>query len=95
MIPEEVNVKESFSLFRSLRRGSHSRAVNAKVTDSVIETNNRWRKLQTTKGKKGLSMSQLYLDIKLVLDCTFPVLYSAESCSYLSMAGELDIGREV
>ena len=68
LIPQVLDVKNSFYLFRSLRRGSLSRATDAKVSNSVIDTNNRWRKLQTARGKKKLSMSQLYMDITLVLD---------------------------
>ena len=67
MIPEDLIVEHEFHLYRSLRRGAVARATNMQLSKTVIETNNRWRSMQTSRGKKNLPMSQLYLDIRVAL----------------------------
>lgn len=41
LIEEDIEVLETFSAFRSLRRGSTSRAEEVGVSDSIIDANNR------------------------------------------------------
>lgn len=69
LILAEVEVAETYNLFRSLRRGATSRASALNYSETLINLNNRWRNTQSNKGKGGLKkMSQLYIDINLVLD---------------------------
>jgi hypothetical protein len=65
----EVEVAETYNLFRSLKRGATSRASALNYSETLINLNNRWRSTQSNKGKGGLKkMSQLYVDVQLVLD---------------------------
>jgi hypothetical protein len=69
LISPEIEVAETYNLFRSLRRGATSRASALNYSETVINLNNRWRLTQSNKGKGGLKkMSQLYVDVELVLD---------------------------
>lgn len=43
-IPDNVNVFDDYSVFRSLRRGATTEAQNVGIAANVIESNNRWRK---------------------------------------------------
>ena len=67
VVPEGISVESEFHLYRSLRRGATARATNMQLSQVVIDTNNRWRSMQTSRGKKNLPMSQLYLDIRVAL----------------------------
>ena len=59
----DLEVGELYHIKRSLRRGVTSRATELKISQMVIDMNNRWGTLQMNRGKKGLyKMSQLYLD---------------------------------
>jgi hypothetical protein len=63
-----VNVVEVYSLRRSLRRGSTTRATNAGVPKETIEMNNRWRKLEAARGRRqGMSMMSHYTEIRLAI----------------------------
>jgi hypothetical protein len=63
-----VDISESYSLFRSLRRGSTTQAVKMRVDQDIIELNNRWRKLDRARGMKpSLGMKHHYTEIKLIL----------------------------
>jgi hypothetical protein len=63
-----VDISESYSLFRSLRRGSTSQAVKRRVDPDIIELNNRWRKFDRARGMKpSLGMKHHYTEIKLIL----------------------------
>ena len=63
LISSDTEVWELYHINRSLRRGV------TKISQTVININNRWRTLQTNQGKKGLyKMSQLYLDGVQVLE---------------------------
>jgi len=63
-----VDISDSYSLFRSLRRGSTSQAVKMRVDQDIIELNNRWRKLDKARGMKpSLGMRHHYTEIKLIL----------------------------
>jgi hypothetical protein len=69
LVPNDLEVSETYNLFRSLRRGATSRATMLKYDETVINLNNRWRITQSNKGKGGLmKMSQLYVEVSLVLD---------------------------
>jgi len=69
LIQPDVEVAETYNLFRSLRRGATSRASALNYSETLINLNNRWRATQSNKGKGGLKkMSQLYVDVSLVLD---------------------------
>jgi hypothetical protein len=69
LIAEELDVTESYNIYRSLRRGATSRASALNYSETVINFNNRWRNTQTNKGKGGLKkMSQLYVEVSMVLD---------------------------
>jgi hypothetical protein len=64
-----VDISESYSLFRSLRRGSTSQAVKNRVPQDIIELNNRWRKFDRARGMKpSLGMKDHYTEIKMILE---------------------------
>ena len=65
LIESVINVHEDFSIFRSLRKGSESRATEAGVSAREIDLINRWRKMEN-KGKRSLPMRDYYLDMLLV-----------------------------
>ena len=68
-IPSGVDIEKFYHIFRSLRRGGTTRAINLGLSKSIIDTNNRWRTLQNaTRGKAALGMDQLYLEITTALD---------------------------
>ena len=63
-----IDIRQVYSLRRSLRRGSNTEALNAGVPQPIIELNNRWRKYDKAKGMKpGMSMFAHYTDIKLAM----------------------------
>ena len=65
LIDAKVDVREEYGMFRSLRRGATTEAHNQEVAESVIEMNNRCRKVERAKGKKaGLTLSQHYTEVK-------------------------------
>lgn len=68
LIPSNLDVGETYNIFRSLWRGATSHAVELNYTDLLINLNNRWRSTQSNKGVGGLKkMSQLYVELKLVM----------------------------
>lgn len=68
-IPPEVDISETYNLYRSLRRGATSRATELGYSETIINMNNRWRLTQSNKGVGGLKkMSQLYVEMALVKD---------------------------
>jgi hypothetical protein len=68
LIGPDVTVCDVYNLYRSLRRGATSRANVLNYTDTVINTNNRWRTTQSNKGKGGLTkMSQLYVEVSMIV----------------------------
>ena len=70
-IPAGLNVRDSYGLPRSCRRGANSEAQNAPNQDCEekdINRNNRWRAVERAKMKKAsMSMLQLYTDTRLTL----------------------------
>jgi hypothetical protein len=60
----DVVIEEVYSLRRSLRRGATTEAGNQKVAKSVVDLNNRWRKIEQAKGRAlGLSMQAHYTEV--------------------------------
>ena len=68
LIPAWIKVIEIYHYYCSLRRGAVLRAKRLDYDQSVIDTNNRWRQMQGTRGKASLPMGQLYVDIILSLN---------------------------
>jgi hypothetical protein len=69
LIPQDLIVSEEFGIYRSFRRGATSEAVNRKVKPSVIESNNRWCKVERASGKQvRLAMREHYTDPSMILD---------------------------
>ena len=57
------DITDRFSVFRSLRRASDTRALNQGVSEADIDIVNRWKKVERGKGKKSLgSMRQHYAE---------------------------------
>lgn len=66
IIPDSVKVEEEYSVNRSLRRGATSEAQNVGMSQTIIESNNRWRKTHRAKGMTpGWSMMEHYTDAKV------------------------------
>lgn len=58
------DIYERFSVFRSLRRGSNTRALNQNISANDIDVVNRWKTVETAKGSKPhRSMRQHYAEI--------------------------------
>jgi hypothetical protein len=69
LVDPDINVYEEYGMSRSFRRGSASRAADAKVDVETIELFNRWRKSEQAKGRRAhLKMSAHYSDVRLLLD---------------------------
>ena len=66
MIERSVDISKSFAIFRSLRRGSQTRATEAGVDERTIDLINRWRKNERRR-MTAMPMRDHYLDMKLVL----------------------------
>ena len=65
LIKADLDVREEYGLSRSLRRGATTRAVVVGVDSTVIELNNRWRRVEAARGKlAGLSIRQHYTEIR-------------------------------
>jgi hypothetical protein len=68
LIPEETNVVDMYGTYRSLRRGSLTRATEEGIKGTDLDMINRWRKFESNKGgKPHMSMREHYLEIKLVI----------------------------
>ena len=65
LIPDTVAIRDSYSIYRSLRRGATSEAQNQGIPQEVIQANNRWRKFSKANGlTPGMSMMERYSDAK-------------------------------
>jgi len=65
LIDPGANVYEEYGINRSLRRGSTTRARNAKVSEPDIDIINRWRKFEEAKGSRpSLNMRDHYSEIR-------------------------------
>ena len=64
LIPDEVDVINKYSMYRSARRGMYTRAREAKVPEFIIESNMRWSKFQKNSGgMPNLPMTELYMEM--------------------------------
>ena len=67
IIPEDVNVEEEYSTFRSLRRGATAEARNANIPPDVINANNKWRSYFWSKGiRPNVDMMEHYSDANVL-----------------------------
>ena len=65
VISHDTDIEDSFSTYRSLRRGATAEAQNSRIPKTVIEANNRWRKYAWNNGTaSGMSMMDRYTDAK-------------------------------
>jgi hypothetical protein len=68
LIPEGLDIEQVYGTYRSLRRGSNTRATEQGVGKVCIDLINRWRKFENKRGgKPSMSMREHYLEIKLIL----------------------------
>lgn len=66
LIEPGIDVRESFSIFRSLRRGSTSRATELKLDETVVNLHNRWRSVDYLGGQRSQrNMRDYYTSIRL------------------------------
>jgi len=66
LIPANIDIRESFSVFRSLRRGSTSRVGELGVPDNIVNLHNRWRKVEAGGGfLKTSNMRANYTELRL------------------------------
>jgi len=66
LIEQGLDIRENFSIFRSLRRGSTSRATELKLDDTVVNLHNRWRTVDYLGGQRSSrSMRDYYTSIRL------------------------------
>lgn len=69
LVEADCNVFEEFGMPRSFRRGSNTRAMAAGVDGDTIDLINRWRKTESSRGRKAhLRMNAHYADIRLLLE---------------------------
>ena len=65
---EDLEIENKYKVFRSFRNGATTRAKEFKVGESVLNMNNRWRKVQNKSGTMpSLPMSDLYTEIQQAL----------------------------
>ena len=68
LIARDITVTEAYNVYRSFRRGATTRAREAKVPKDIIDTNNRWSKVERKSGGlPRMSMAELYTEIKQAL----------------------------
>ena len=67
MIEATTDVNKVFAIYRSLRRGSQTRATEAGVDDRTIDMINMWRENENRK-MGAMPMRDHYLDMQLVLE---------------------------
>ena len=73
---EQYDIREKFSINRSIRRGSSTHAQNQEISVPVIEAQNRWRKNERAKGRRpNFAMIEHYADIEHLIPTL--VRYSA------------------
>ena len=68
-VKSETDIQEKYNVYRSFRRGSESRAIAQKVSESDRYVVHRWRKKESAgQNKANHPIDQLYVDISLVKD---------------------------
>jgi len=66
LIESKLDVREWFSIHRSLRRGSTARADELDISETVTNLHNRWRSTEYLKGNRTTgSMRQYYTSLRL------------------------------
>ena len=70
LIPEDVDVREDYGIWRSVRRGATSHATNMKIPDGTINMMQRWSKERASRG----SSSKPLLHVYTKLDSIIPTL---------------------
>ena len=66
LIKPNVNIRETYSVFRSLRRGCATRTGELNVPDNVVNLHNRWRLRENKQHASSLNnMRALYTDVTL------------------------------
>lgn len=66
-IESSLDLQDKFNVFRSFRRGSESRAVAMKVSESDRYVVNRWKRKEAAgAGRVGHTIDQHYVDVALV-----------------------------
>lgn len=82
IIPDLVSMEEDFSTFWLLRQSATSESKNARITEAVVNMNNRWRKLLRADGMKlEMSMMEHYMEVKVIVPTIicFPKKYQLKS----------------
>ncbi len=68
LFPDKLDIRDNYSVFRSLRRGSTARVVDMQLPESEINLHNRWRTSEAKRGQRSSkSMCDYYTDLRLVL----------------------------
>ena len=68
-IKSEEDIRERFSVHRSFRRASNTRAINQKVDISDVDVINRWKSVEAAQGKKpSRPMRQHYAEGSSLLE---------------------------
>jgi hypothetical protein len=70
LIPSTVDVSETYSLTRSLRRGSTAQARNQGVPRDIIMLNNRWRSDEASRSHSSApqEIMELYTDVVVAIE---------------------------
>ncbi len=77
LISRDVDIENSYNIYRSMRRGATSRATAVGLTEVDINMNNRWRKFELARGARpNLKMHELYTDITLAIESHVRFSYS-------------------
>jgi hypothetical protein len=64
----KVKVEDEASLFRSGRKGSVAQARNMRIPKDVIDSNNRWRKVERAGGRQiTVRMMEHYSDVQAMI----------------------------
>ena len=68
LIAEALVIEDKYNIHRSFRRGATTQARERKVPEPVIDTNNRWRKVENKSGSlPNLPMAELYTEVQQAL----------------------------
>lgn len=62
----EDDIPEIYNIYRSMRRGSVSRAAAEQVHEDDQYAINRWSKKERSKGRASMPINHVYIDITLL-----------------------------
>jgi hypothetical protein len=69
LIGAGVNIEEQYGVSRSFRHGATSRAADMMLPPNVINSNNRWRTVESAGVKKSsMTMREHYTDVRITLN---------------------------